>query len=153
MEIQSKARGKGNVLLVENDPAMREEAARTLRQAGYGVFEAEDGYQAFLLSESLAQPLHLLVAEVRVGADLSGVELARHLRVLRPGMLVLYLSTIPGNPQLRKELQAALDTYLSKPFSPEALLSKTDVLMEKSRARTGPVPAAFRGAQGVKANS
>jgi DNA-binding response OmpR family regulator len=135
MEIPIKMRSQGNILLVDKDPEVRREVMRLLAPAGYCVFAAEDGYQAFLLSESLDQPLHLLLAEVRVGADLSGVELARHLQVLRPGLLVLYLSTIPGNPELRRELQAALDTYLSKPFSGEALLAKVGTQMEKSRAQ------------------
>lgn len=134
MEMRTGARSKGNILLVDRDPEVRDQVTRVLLPEGYSVFPAEDGYRAFVLSESLDRPLHLLLAEVRVGADLSGVELARHLQVLRPGLLVLYLSTVPGNPELRRELQAALDTYLSKPFPGDALLAKVGRLMEKSRA-------------------
>lgn len=135
MRIKTKTRGKGNILLVERDPEIRAFVSRTLTREGYSVFECEDGYQAFLLSETLSQPLHLLLAEVFVGEDLSGVELARHLQVLRPGLCVLYLSTIPANPDLRRELQSMLDSYLSKPFGEEDLVSKVRALMEKSRTK------------------
>ncbi|HKP95982.1 MAG TPA: response regulator [Fibrobacteria bacterium] len=135
MRIKEKFRGKGNILLVERDPELRAFIGLTLTREGYAVFETEDGYQAFLLSETLAQPLHLLLAEVLVGEGLSGVELARHLQVLRPGLSVLYLSTIPANPDLRRELQAMLDSYLSKPFTGEDLVAKVGILMEKSRAK------------------
>jgi DNA-binding response OmpR family regulator len=135
MRTISKTRSKGNILLVERDPEIRTFVSRTLALEGYTVFESEDGYQAFLLSETLDRPLHLLLAEVVVGADLSGVELARHLQILRPGLFALFLSTIPANPDLRKELQATLDSYLSKPFNAVDLLAKVAALMEKSRAR------------------
>jgi DNA-binding response OmpR family regulator len=136
MRIKAKFRGKGNVLLVERDPELRASVTYILTRAGYAVFGCEDGYQAFLLSETLEQPLHLLLAEVLVGEDLSGVELARHLQVLRPGLCVLFLSTIPANPDLRRELQAMLDSYLSKPFTEETLLAKVEALMVKSRIKT-----------------
>ncbi|MDQ3002731.1 MAG: response regulator [Fibrobacterota bacterium] len=128
---KSKIRGKGNILLVERDTALREFVSRTLIREGYRVFGCEDGYGAFLLSESLSLPLHLLLAEVVVGIDISGVELSRHLQVLRPGLRVLYLSTVPADPALRMELQSALDSYLSKPFSGPDLLSKVERLLAK----------------------
>ncbi len=130
-------RSEGNILLVERDPALRAFVSRTLTEAGYVVFESEDGYQAFLLSESLTQPVHLLVAEVDLGIDPGGVELSRHLQVLRPGLRVLFLSTVPTNPDLRRELQAMLDSYLSKPFTAGDLLDKVRAQMEKCRANPG----------------
>jgi DNA-binding response OmpR family regulator len=132
-----KFQGKGNILLVERDSELRAFASGTLIEAGYTVFEAEDGYQAFLMSESLSQPLHLLLAEVDLGAELGGVELSRHLQVLRPGLRVLFLSTVPANPDLRRELQAMLDSYLSKPYTSGDLLAKVEGQMEKVRRNPG----------------
>ncbi|GEM_PF-2254867 len=137
MEIESRLRNKGNILLVERDAGLRATVGADLRAEGYSVFECADGYEAFLLSETLAQTLHLLVAEVDLGIDLGGVELSRHLQVLRPGLRVLFLSTVPANPDLRRELQAMLDSYLSKPFSSADLLAKVEAQMEKCRANPG----------------
>jgi DNA-binding response OmpR family regulator len=133
----AKFRSKGNILLVERDAALRALVGRTLTEAGYVVFESSDGYQAFLLSESLTQPVHLLVSEVDLGMEPGGVELSRHLQVLRPGLRVLFLSTVPTNPDLRRELQAMLDSYLSKPFTAADLLDKVAAQMEKCRANPG----------------
>lgn len=137
MHGMAEFRSKGNILLVERDPALRAAVSRALTEAGYVVFECADGYQAFLLSEALTQPLHLLIAEVDLGIDPGGVELSRHLQVLRPGLRVLFLSTVPTNPDLRRELQAMLDSYLSKPFTAADLLDKVRAQMEKSRANPG----------------
>lgn len=126
-------KNKGNILLVEKDAGIRGFAASVLAGDGYGVFETEDAFQAFTLSESLTPPLHLLAAEVTAGSDLGGVELSRHLQVLRPGLKVLYLSSVPADPALREELQGALDSYLSKPFTRESLLAKVAKLLAAGR--------------------
>lgn len=124
---------KGNILVVEQNPAQRTLAAALLSAEGYWVAEAEDAWQAFSLCESLGRPLHLLAAEVGPGRDQGGVELYRHLHVLRPGLKVLYLSSVPAELSLRLELQAALDSYLSKPFTREALLDKVARLLSYGR--------------------
>ncbi|MEO6096822.1 MAG: hypothetical protein ABIW76_14545, partial [Fibrobacteria bacterium] len=77
MGISTRYRGKGNILLVEREAELRAFINRVLTEAGYVVFECADGHQAFLLSEALTQPLHLLLAEVDLGIDLGGVELSR----------------------------------------------------------------------------
>lgn len=123
-------RAKGfNILVVGHNPVLRGFAAAALASAGYGIHEAEDSWQAFALCESLERPLHLLVAEVCPGRDMGGVELYRHLRVLRPALKALYLSQVPSDPALRMELQAALDSYLSIPYSREGLLAKVSRLL------------------------
>lgn len=137
MRDSGKFRSKGNILLVERDSGVRAFVSRILTEVGYVVFESADGFQAFLLSESLTQPIHLLVAEVDLGTEPGGVELSRHLQVLRPGLRVLFLSTVPANPDLRRELQAMLDSYLSKPFQAADLVRKVDAQMEKYRSNPG----------------
>lgn len=137
LERVGKAKPKGNILVVERNPAQRTFAAATLTAAGYWVAEAEDSWQAFSLCESLARPLHLLAAEVSPGRDLGGVELYRHLQSLRPGMKVLYLSGVPADPALRSELQSALDAYLSKPFTGDVLLAKVGRLLDRSNETDG----------------
>jgi CheY-like chemotaxis protein len=123
-----------NILVVGSDPTQRGFAAAVLASAGYGVHEAGDSWQAFAQCESLDRPLHLLVAEVCPGRGPGGVELFRHLRVLRPAMKALYLSNVPSDPALRMELQSALDSYLSIPFSREGLLAKAARLLEREGA-------------------
>ena len=124
MRTISKARTKGNILLVERDPELRAFVSRTLGMEGYTVFESEDGYQAFLLSETLERPLHILLAEVVVGADLSGVELALHMREHFPECKVLLIS---GQASVRDFSTAFLARssavrFAAKPVEPEKIL-------------------------------
>src|SRR5690606_16273428 len=144
MAMQPKTRNEGNILLVEREPALRISIRHALIGEGYTVFEAEDGHQAFLLSENLIQPINLLVADVMLERGLNGVELSRHLRVLRPGLRVLYLSGVPANPSLRLELQARLDSYLPKPFTRAGRLGKVSRLMHRGPAASGQCRPASR---------
>lgn len=135
---------KGNILVVERNPAQRTFAAALLAAEGYWVAEAEDAWQAFSLCESLGRPLHLLAAEVGPGRDQGGVELYRHLHVLRPELKALYLASVPADPSLRLELETALDSYLSKPFTREALLDKVERLLSKGRGEVRQLSARRR---------
>lgn len=139
-----KPGSRGNILLAEKDPVLRAVIRRALLGADYMVFEAEDGHQAFLLSETLALPLNLLLTDAVLDRHLSGVELSRHLRVLRPGLRVLYLSGVPADPALRRELESKLDSYLSKPFTAEGLLAKVEALLRAGVASAPEFPAAVR---------
>jgi CheY-like chemotaxis protein len=135
--MRAVTKSKGHILVVERNPAHRTFAAAVLVSAGYWVVEAEDPWQAFSLCESMERPLHLLAAEVSPGRDLGGVELFRHLSVLRPGLKVLYLSSVPADSALRVELQSALDSYLSKPFTREDLLAKVARLLSPEHIGKG----------------
>lgn len=139
-----KPGSRGNILLAEKDPVLRAAIRRALLRAEYAVFEAEDGHQAFLISETLSLPLNLLLTDAVLDRHLNGVELSRHLRILRPGLRVLYLSGVPADPSLRRELESKLDSYLSKPFTADGLLGKVETLLRKGMAPAPGIPAAVR---------
>ncbi len=125
---------KANILLVETDARLRDEVSEALTLEGYLVFAAADGHEAFILSEAIAHPIHLIITDVILDAHLNGVDLARHLHVFRPGLKVLYLSGVPADESIRLDLQAELDTYVSKPFQSQTLLEKTARLLGRAGA-------------------
>jgi CheY-like chemotaxis protein len=109
------------LLLVEDEDSVRVMAARILRQRGYTVLEAASGGEAIALLERYDGPLDLLVTDI-VMPELSGIELAERLPLLREGVRVLFVSGYSeGDPALTQA--AATATLLNKPFRAGELLS------------------------------
>jgi PAS domain S-box-containing protein len=118
-------RRTGRILLVEDEPVLREIAQRVLVRAGFDVTAAADPGEAIIAAETMPEPFDLLLTDV-VMPGMRGPELARRLRNSRPELRVLlasgYAEEIVGTD--RHE-----DPLLAKPFSPESLLAAVDAVM------------------------
>lgn len=77
------------VLLVEDDTLVRDAVTGLLRQHGFTALVAEDGYAAIRML--MERPVDLLFTDV-VMPGISGFELARQARQLRPELRVLYMT-------------------------------------------------------------
>jgi signal transduction histidine kinase/ActR/RegA family two-component response regulator len=117
----SPPRGHETILLVEDDENVRVLIGEELRKCGYRVVEARNGVEACLVATPYMGKLRLLLTDI-VMPGMSGVELARNLRVIKPGLKVLFISGYAddigigaGDPASR---------YLQKPFTPEVLAEK-----------------------------
>ncbi len=109
------------LLLVEDEDSVRVMAARILRQRGYAVLEAASGGEAIALLERYDGPLDLLVTDI-VMPEVSGIELAERLPLLREGVRVLFVSGY-SEGDLALSQAAATATLLNKPFRAGELLS------------------------------
>ena len=125
--------GSETILLAEDDAALRELAARTLREAGYTVLEAADGFGAQALAVEHGSTLDMLLTDV-VMPKQSGRELAADLRRARPSLPVLYMS---GYSDAIAQGAGGGDPFLPKPFTPEELRRATRRLLDARR----PAPA------------
>ncbi|MEO7912257.1 MAG: PAS domain S-box protein, partial [Roseiflexaceae bacterium] len=123
-EVHSNARGDETILLVEDEPAVRELAVRVLRGQGYTVLEASDGLEALRVVEQ-ADTTHidLLVTDV-VMPSLGGGELAERLIVMRPNIKVLFTSGYTEDAMLHAGQLASGTHFLHKPFAPATLAQK-----------------------------
>jgi len=116
------------ILLVEDDPKVRQLIGEMLRRRGYQVVEAGGGREAVSLVEQDPLALDLLVADV-VMPSMSGRELAGIVSSLRPGIKVLYISGYPDD-QLRQHGVSPLEAnLLQKPFTQEELIRKVEELL------------------------
>ena len=108
--------GKGTVLLVEDEDAVRIFAARALRNKGYSVLEASSGEGALKLVETHPDPIDLLVTDV-VMANIDGPTLARRIREQKPEMKIIFISGY-AEDAFRKHNDRLEDvSFLPKPFS------------------------------------
>jgi PAS domain S-box-containing protein len=116
-----KSRGTENILVVDDEPALRSLLRQTLAGHGYRVTEAANGQAALQVALEASPPFDLLVADV-VMPGLTGPQLANRLRVDFPGIRVLFISGYPGETEPDRAAFSGDAGHLAKPFSAETLL-------------------------------
>jgi CheY-like chemotaxis protein len=131
-------RGTETILLVEDDPALREMAAILLRRLGYTVLAAANGIEALSIKQqSGVGHIDLLFTDV-VMPHMSGKELADRVRRLHPHTRVLFTSAYTENAIVHQGMLAKGTALLSKPFTPMALANKLrEVLDQKDDPAAG----------------
>jgi DNA-binding response OmpR family regulator len=115
------------VLVVDDDPMVRDVETRILRVQGYTVLEAEGAEQALRLAREAA-PIHLLITDFSM-PEVDGLELTRRFRAVHPKTPVLMVS---GSLQPVRHRAAHLDRFeiLEKPFEFHQLLHKVRALLD-----------------------
>jgi two-component system cell cycle sensor histidine kinase/response regulator CckA len=113
------------ILLVEDEPAVRQLFAQALTRSGYAVYEARNGQEAVKLFEQHGDAIDLLLTDLRM-PYMGGAELAHHLRGRRRSLKLLCISGYPGS--LDPDLAA---DFLAKPFSRDDLLKKVREVLDK----------------------
>jgi PAS domain S-box-containing protein len=129
-EAVARSRGHETVLVVEDDPRVRDFIVRVLGSQGYRVLEAVDGEDALRLVQATRGPIHVLLTDV-VMPKMGGKELAERLQALRPALQVLYMS---GYAQGALADPGALDrgmALLQKPFTPQMLAQRMREVLDR----------------------
>jgi two-component system cell cycle sensor histidine kinase/response regulator CckA len=124
------AGGTECVLVVEDDPLVRDVTGRILRSAGYRVLTADGAGAALDVAAREAGALELVVTDV-VMPGLDGKSLADGLQARLPGVRILFVS---GYPRDVIGHHGVLDTgveFLQKPFSSAELLSRVRSLLDR----------------------
>ena len=125
-------RGRETILLVEDNPALREMAATLLRRLGYTVFAAGNGVEALSLRhERGTGHMDLLFTDV-VMPHMSGKELADQVRVLYPLTKILFTSAYTENAIVHQGVLDKGMALLQKPFTPSALAKKVREVLDQS---------------------
>ena len=123
--------GTETILLVEDDPALREMAATLLRRLGYTVFSAANGIEALSLKQQRdIGHIDLLFTDV-VMPHMSGKELADRVRALYPHTRILFTSAYTENAIVHQGVLDKGVSLLQKPFTPSALAHKVRELLDK----------------------
>jgi two-component system cell cycle sensor histidine kinase/response regulator CckA len=125
--------GKGTILLVEDEDAVRIFAARALRNKGYDVLEAASGEAALELVADQDTAFDLLVSDV-VMPEMDGPTLLRHFRQERPDLKVILISGYAEDAFRRNLDGTAGVNFLPKPFSLKQLAAKVKDVMSAPAA-------------------
>jgi PAS domain S-box-containing protein len=148
------ARGSETVLVASDDATVREPIRDVLCSRGYRALLAEDGRAGLEVAGS-SGPIDLLIADV-VMPRMNGRELAEELRLKHPRLKVLYISGYIGSASVRVAELGPNTSFLSKPFSTEALGRKIRLLLDSPDSPDsppGPPPGRAPGRPAVDSRS
>jgi signal transduction histidine kinase/CheY-like chemotaxis protein len=130
LTIEDLPRGGERVLLVEDEPAVRDLAARVLRGQGYTVVEASNGAEALeLLRRGPAGQFDLLLTDM-IMPRLGGMALAQQIAADNPGLKLLFMSGYTDTTAEQSGLLAVGIPYLQKPFTPGALARRVRAVLD-----------------------
>jgi two-component system response regulator MprA len=116
------------VLVVDDEPGVRESVSSALRFAGHEVSVADDGVTALDLVR--ADPPDVIVLDVMM-PRMDGLETCRTLRAEGHRLPVLMLTALDGTQSRTAGLAAGADDYLVKPFALPELLARLQALLHR----------------------
>lgn len=131
-ELALLAGGAETVLLVEDEAAVRDLVAKTLRRVGYTVLVAANGKEALNLLSEQPQPIDLLLTDV-VMPQMGGQELAQHLLLQQPTARVLFMSGYTDNSVFQHSSLHSNMVFVQKPFTPKGLAQKIREILDSAR--------------------
>ncbi len=112
--------GPAHLLIVDDDPQVLADARRILEPAGYRVQVAGSAAEAIVLHQTAAPPLDLVLLAGHL-PNVTGVDLARRMRLRDPRVQFLFLHT-PASPAMPRDELVSPATLVHKPFAGPVLL-------------------------------
>lgn len=124
------------LLLVEDEPILRDQLANRLREDGYAVDTAVDGEEG--LYYAVEYPIDLAIVDLGL-PKMSGIELIQALRKKQKDVPVLILTARNKWQDKVEGLESGADDYLAKPFHYEELAARVKALIRRAAGQADPV--------------
>ena len=121
------------ILVVDDDPHIREVISFALQKAGMEVLSAENGQQALTLFT--ASPTDLIVLDINM-PEMDGLACCREIRKVSE-VPILFLSSRDDEIDRILGLEIGGDDYVTKPFSPRELVARINVILKRTQAVSG----------------
>lgn len=138
--------GSPTILVVDDDPHIRDVICFALKKAGFATLEAEDGAQALRRFQE-AQPA-LVVLDIML-PELDGMEVCKILR-RTSAVPILFLSSRDEEVDRIVGLELGGDDYVTKPFSPRELTARVRAILRRGQSEP-PIPATLGAAGAAQA--
>jgi CheY-like chemotaxis protein len=132
----SLPRGSETILLVEDEPAVRNFTRSVLERCGYRVLAAADASEAIDHARQHDGSIDLLFSDV-VMPGAGGRVVAEQVAILRPGVRVLFMSGYVADPILMQGVAGSEIAFLPKPFLPHELANKVRGVLDAPPAAQG----------------
>lgn len=126
------AHGHETILVVDDDPGLRNLARSGLRQRGYDVVLAEDGYRALELLRDDARAVDLVVLDLAM-PGLPGERVLETLRRLRPDLPVIISSGYSSVESQTSWVAAGASAFVAKPYRIQDLALKLREVLDRIR--------------------
>ncbi len=125
-----------SILVVEDEPSLREVISLYLRRAGYAVTAVADGLAA--LEAAAATPPDLVVLDLML-PRMDGYEITRRLRAQGDTPIIMVTARREEQDRIAG-LEMGADDYVVKPFSPQELVSRVRAVLRRTKAVSGADP-------------
>lgn len=112
-EGHSRAMGKPNILVVDDDPAVGALLAETATASGYATVVVTDGAAA--LDRIRSGEFALVITDIRM-PGLDGIELLRRIKAFAPEVEVIVVTALPDVERARDMIRLGASDFLTKPF-------------------------------------
>ncbi|WP_114954013.1 response regulator [Sphingosinicella terrae] len=122
-----------HIVVVDDDPDVRETVAEYLRRNGFAVTEAEGG--AGLREVMAARPIDLALLDVNMPGE-DGLTLAREIRGAGPAGIIMLTANSDDLDKI-VGLEVGADDYVTKPFNPRELLARVKAVLRRARGSGG----------------
>lgn len=126
-------RYSGTILIADDEEAVRTVATRVLRNAGFKVLAAADGFQAVDLVRETKEEFALVLLDLTM-PRMDGEEAFRLMRQMRPGLRVVIMSGFNEQDTTHRFVGRGLAGFMPKPFTAEMLLGKVSAVLKSAIA-------------------
>lgn len=128
-----------SILVVDDDPNIRDVVCFALDKAGMTTTSARDGDEALRIAE--AQGPDLIVLDINM-PEMDGLDVCRSLR-RTSDVPILFLSSRDDEIDRVLGLELGADDYVTKPFSPRELVARINAILKRARSAGTPEPEAI----------
>ncbi len=124
--------GSETVLVVEDEPSLREMIIAILTRYGFATLEASSAAEAMDIVEQRPQAVDLVVTDVMLRGE-GGHELAESLQAVKPGLRTIFISGHSLESLADRDIFLPAEAFLEKPFSPAQLAAKVRSVLDLAR--------------------
>lgn len=122
--------GKKTILIVDDNDEIVELVKCMLALEGYEIIDGCSGEDALYLNERYPFSIHLLLTDIRMSPQMNGCDLAHAMRIVRPGIKVIYMSAFTEDDRVSEEVSGGQAYFLRKPFTRKDLLRMVEEALE-----------------------
>ena len=124
--------GRETVLVVEDEPSLREMIVAILSRYGFDLLEAASAAEAMDLVMERPDAVDVVVSDVMLRGE-GGHELAESLQAVKPGLRTVFISGHSLESLADRDIIVPADAFLEKPFSPAQLAAKVRAVLDTAR--------------------
>jgi two-component system, cell cycle sensor histidine kinase and response regulator CckA len=125
------------ILLVEDDPSIREMTRYILRRSGFRVLVADSDNQAQSVWSQHGNQIDLLLTDVMIPTRCTGIELAREFQSRKPDLAVVYMSGFGREISEGETAFVEKSPFIQKPCSAGELIETVSFSLAVARSRKG----------------
>jgi DNA-binding NtrC family response regulator len=118
------------ILIVDDNDEIVELVKCMLSLEGYEIIDGCSGEDALYLNERYPFPIHVLLTDIRMSPNMNGCDLAHAMRIVRPGIKIIYMSAFTEDLRVGDEVAGGQAHFLRKPFTQKDLLRTVDEVLQ-----------------------